>query len=355
MRTTGKQVSRAATGALVFLVAGGCTWIQARRDEPPPPQPRSADYGRAIDGSAYRVGDGQLAESGMSAHGDRIGMAQIDTLRLEGPLAAGQVAQFLLDPSPVVCQRALEVLVEFGPAGEGALPLALQLLGSPEAEQRLLGAKALAALGSPKAESELKRAVKDPSPAVGAWARAALVSAGQACGPHLRAAAEILAEGPGRIPVEAADAMAAMACADGQARVRAAREILPAFQRDEENARLGAARAAGLLGPEAADTVPRLMGLLAQDTPPRVKQAAILALGRVGPKAAAAVPLLEQELGSRSARFRELAAHALGGIGPAARQAAGALRRAARDPEPGVQAAAQRTLKLLGAEQEEAP
>ncbi|HSA21915.1 MAG TPA: HEAT repeat domain-containing protein, partial [Myxococcota bacterium] len=67
-----------------------------------------------------------------------------------------------------------------------------------------------------------------------------------------------------------------------------------------------------------------------------------------------AVALLAAELESQSPRFRELAAHALGGIGPAARPAVDALRKASQDQEPAVQAAAKRALRAILGDSEEA-
>jgi len=81
----------------------------------------------------------------------------------------------------------------------------------------------------------------------------------------------------------------------------------------------------------------------------RIRVAALLALAKMGPKAAPAVALLAEILKDPAPRFRELAAHALGEIGPAAKSAEGPLKKAANDPEGTVQAAAKRALhKILG-------
>jgi HEAT repeat protein len=357
-------VSRLALGGLALLaVAAGCSWFQSKKADEAPAKAQAApekqatgarDWGQTIGGSAYQVEPGAIEESGIAAHADRIGQAQIDTLRLEGPMAAAKVAQFLTDPSPAVRQRAVDVLAEWGKAAEGAVPRGLELLRSSDAEQRLLGAKTLAAIASPTTQDDLERALKDASPAVTAWARAALVRAGADCEDHLAEVAESVAKHPGRIPAEAADALAVMPCEDADALKDAAEELLPGFGRSDELGLAAVAKAAGVLGPAAAAAVPGLMGLLGAQHPPRVRQAALFALARMGAHGAPAVALLTQELESQSPRFRELAAHALGGIGPAARPAVDALRKAAQDPEPAVQAAVKRALQAILGEREEA-
>ncbi len=346
---------------LALLAAGSACSLFASKKADEKPQdaapaataPAARDWGQTIGGSAYQLAPEDLEESGFAAHADRIGRAQIDTLRLEGPQAAAKVAEFLTDPSPAVRQRAVDVLAEWGRAAEGATPRALELLRSSDAEQRLVGAKTLAAIASPSSEDALERALKDASPAVAAWARAALVRAGADCDDHLSEVAESVARHPGRIPAEAADALAVMPCADPGALADAAEELLPGLQREDELGLAATAKALGALGPAAAAAVPGLMGLLDTRRPPRVRQATLFALGRMGARGAPAVALLAQELESQSPRFRELAAHALAGIGPAARPAVDPLRKAAQDPEPRVQAAAKRALRAILGEGEE--
>ncbi|HSA20573.1 MAG TPA: HEAT repeat domain-containing protein, partial [Myxococcota bacterium] len=290
---------RLALAGLALLAAGaGCKLFQAKQADEKPAKaaaqtPAGArDWGQTIGGSAYQVTPGDIEESGFAAHADRIGLAQVDTLRLEGPQAAAKVAAFLTDPSPAVRQRAVDVLAEWGQAAEGAAPRALELLRSSDAEQRLVGAKTLAAIASPSSEDALERALKDQSPAVAAWARAALVRAGADCDDHLSEVAESVARHPGRIPAEAADALAVMPCQDAEALEDAAGELLPGFERSDETGLAAVAKAVGVLGPAAAAAVPGLVGLLGKQHPPRVRQAAMFALARMGAHGAPAVALL---------------------------------------------------------------
>jgi HEAT repeat protein len=68
-------------------------------------------------------------------------------------------------------------------------------------------------------------------------------------------------------------------------------------------------------------------------------------LGRIGPPAAAAVPLLVDALGDRNEYVRAHAARALGRIAPAAPESRAALRRAADDPEESVRQEARAALE----------
>jgi HEAT repeat protein len=79
-----------------------------------------------------------------------------------------------------------------------------------------------------------------------------------------------------------------------------------------------------------------------------VRLHAIRALGERGPKSArAAVPALSEALRDSDAFVRRDAARALGQIGPAARDAAAALRLAAKDRNPQVRKAAAEALQEI--------
>jgi HEAT repeat protein len=131
----------------------------------------------------------------------------------------------------------------------------------------------------------------------------------------------------------------------------------------------------GRFGPGAHDALPALEQAL-RDENPSVRTAAALAIdsiepnsqvhqhvlieslragdgpvfisvGQMGERAAWAVPTLASLLSDRRPTVRALAAKALGGIGPSAREAERALRQCLRDPEASVRRAAQNALRQI--------
>lgn len=138
---------------------------------------------------------------------------------------------------------------------------------------------------------------------------------------------------------------------------------------DRARVRLGALRAIGLIGPEAASALPLLTAALG-DPEPEVRESAAEALGRLGPSAAAAVepliaafadedpylggaaaialgrigaasvPALVEALADERENVRWCAAIALGRLGPPASAAAPALVRALGDANGEVRACA---------------
>ncbi|HEY3391067.1 MAG TPA: HEAT repeat domain-containing protein [Lacipirellulaceae bacterium] len=133
----------------------------------------------------------------------------------------------------------------------------------------------------------------------------------------------------------------------------------------------------GRIGPEAKDALPALERAL-RDQNGSVRTAAALAIdsiepnsqahrpvliealragdgpvfivvSQMGERAAWAVPTLASLLSNRRPPVRALAAKALGGIGPSARDAERTLRKCLRDPEPSVRKAAQNALRQISA------
>jgi HEAT repeat protein len=83
------------------------------------------------------------------------------------------------------------------------------------------------------------------------------------------------------------------------------------------------------------------------DSDPRVMQLAAQAVGTIGPDASPAVPALIALLGSADEGSRNSACIALTGIGPSARAALPALRKALLDPSPDVKRFAQRAIDTI--------
>jgi HEAT repeat protein len=103
--------------------------------------------------------------------------------------------------------------------------------------------------------------------------------------------------------------------------------------------------AIGAIGPEAASAVPSLIGALECEGKEEIL--ARYAAGALAKLGAAAVKPLAEALQSRHPHVRRQAATALGQIGPAAKEAEAALRKAAEDGEETVRKAAQEALAAL--------
>jgi len=83
------------------------------------------------------------------------------------------------------------------------------------------------------------------------------------------------------------------------------------------------------------------------DPDSRVRELAAQAVGAIGPDASAAVPALVALLGFADEGSRNSACIGLTGIGPGARQALPALRKALSDPAPNVRRFAQRAIDVI--------
>jgi HEAT repeat protein/flagellar basal body rod protein FlgF len=113
---------------------------------------------------------------------------------------------------------------------------------------------------------------------------------------------------------------------------------------DDPRHRYEAAAALGRMGGKAAAAVPRLMERLDDPT-----SGAARALGQIGPAAAGAVAALAKALQHQEPYVREQAADALGRIGPQARAAVPALLEAMKDADWEVRWRAATAIGLIGA------
>ena len=91
-------------------------------------------------------------------------------------------------------------------------------------------------------------------------------------------------------------------------------ELIEVLSSYSAEARIGAARALGAMGPDAEAAVPALANNLYYEGAHEVRRAAAWALGEIGPAARPAVPLLIVVLLDDSVHAREAAAIALGKI-----------------------------------------
>jgi CubicO group peptidase (beta-lactamase class C family) len=113
---------------------------------------------------------------------------------------------------------------------------------------------------------------------------------------------------------------------------------------DRARVRQGAARALGLIGPEAASALPVLTAALG-DPEPLVRERAAEALGRLGPTSASAIPSLVAAFADEDPYLAGAAAVALGRIGAAS---VPALTRALADPRDNVRWSAAVALGRIG-------
>jgi HEAT repeat protein len=125
-----------------------------------------------------------------------------------------------------------------------------------------------------------------------------------------------------------------------------AKASVPALEkalRDENaSARTAAALSIDSIEPNSQVHLPVLAEALRRGDGP-----VFLAIGRMGARGAWAVPTLTTLLSDRRPSIRALAAHALGSIGPAARDAERALEQCLRDPEANVRKAAENALRKI--------
>jgi HEAT repeat protein len=115
---------------------------------------------------------------------------------------------------------------------------------------------------------------------------------------------------------------------------QAVRQQIDRLRTANPTARLEASASLAAMGRRAAAATALTEAL--QDMDCRVRAAAALALGRIGPEAREAVPVLIPALQDESEAVRRAAAEALGNLEAAASAAMPALRLALRDRDRGV-------------------
>jgi HEAT repeat protein len=253
------------------------------------------------------------------------------TLRRIGPHAAAAVpalAQALTSEFAHVRQAAVEALAQVGPAAEAATPALVVALADWHSKVRHAAARCLARIGGaselaipgliqllPDREDEVRGAAVEALAQIGSAAVPSLIEMAQARDFHRMQ--EWL-----KWRVEFSDWYTRPINEDFQ------REPLKALQNArwyfrhavEDHVRVemvheAALRALGKIGPDACAAVPVLDQALA-DPNPKVRLAAIWALGQIGPHASAVIPTLMQRLVDKSKPVRQAAADALGQIDP---------------------------------------
>jgi HEAT repeat protein len=234
------------------------------------------------------------------------------------------IARQLEDPDDGLCRAAADALARFGPRAASALPaLKAGLAGRDRVtEQRIRAAMGAIAAATPEAHAVLVDGLASSQTWVVRNAVLALDAVdSRDATPEVEQRMRELAESPrSATGVYAAHRLARA----GRAAVRAVPTLMTALQSSFPNVQVEAAHALGAIGPESAQAVPVLMRVLArcetdyrpadppkdaalQDLPLRyrpitdaewwrreVAEAVIVALGRIGPAAKEAVPLMSR-------------------------------------------------------------
>lgn len=236
-------------------------------------------------------------------------------------------------------------------AGRG-VPVLIELLASSDsAEVRWTAAEILGAIG-PDAESAapaLLSALQDPDPYVQSVAAEVVPEVGTPASEAVPALAELL-EGE-HAPV-AARAISVYKAQSAPA-LSQLLDVLTDTSRTAD-ARWNAARTIGKTGPPAIDALPVLIQMT-RDKEATVRGNAAEAIGDIGPTAAAGIPALVESLDDPVARVRHHAVRSLGYIGPAASESLPHVKRLLEDPDDSVRQEAQKALAAIRPQQPDSP
>jgi HEAT repeat protein len=260
----------------------------------------------------------------------------------------------LHDLDPKARQAAATTLGDLGPAAGGAVSDLAEALKDLDEAVRAAAATALGKVGR-KAEvafPDLLTALNDPALLVRDAAARTLESLGP--------------PPPSRLPL----LQEALRDSGSQARLRLyalhtlatsnvdAREVLPLFTGAVKNidaeVRLEAVRGLGKLGAAARDVVFPPLAAAMDDGDPGVREAALEAVGRLGPPSSAEVPALRNGLKAKAVKARRFSARALAALGPQSRGAAAELSEALSDADEEVRKHAAQALVAIGPEEKAA-
>jgi HEAT repeat protein len=272
----------------------------------------------------------------------------VDTLAELGPVAVPALIKSLHNAGqPVLVRRySALALARIGAADDRVVPALLESLDDPQALVRGAAVDALAEVG-PGATPALQRVIelsadqREPL-AVRAAAITAMAAIGPASEQVRSSLVAAVADGNPRIYEAAVAALVTarnrgVAGGADDAAVAALRRTLQTGGPSEQAA---AARQLGELGPVAVEAVTDLTAVLADpDRSVEVRRAAASALGLIGPRAEAAIPELIRSLEDPGEPLRDAALLALSRIGPQT-QTIPALLQAMRSGDLATRAAA---------------
>jgi HEAT repeat protein len=281
-----------------------------------------------------------------------------------GPGDFDDVVRFTRDKRPVVRGAAVGLLYKYRDRSKTVIPILLDAIRDEDASVRYRAATPLGHMGpSPEVVAALVEALKDTDPippeayCVASAAMNGLVMLGAGARPAIPDLIKLSTKGPERARDSAIRSLGWLGRAD-DAIAESVIPTLVALLRDRtqsmENRGL-AAFSLGNIGPKAKAAVPALReALMRVDEPAakyreRVYGNALCALRELGPSAEPAIPELIAILQTHEdENRRQVAAEALGSIGPGARTTIPILTMALKDPVAAVRQAAQRSLDALG-------
>jgi HEAT repeat protein len=263
------------------------------------------------------------------------------------PFALGRPASFWgerLAGDPGERAQAIERLI--GGRRQTVAVLEALLRTSPSAEIRWTAADLLGQLGTDAqpAAKQLLASLKDGDSHVRVVSAAALSKVEASADGAVPALLELLKREP-RPEVSRALSVYRKAA---QPAVPELIAILSNERLDTES-RWNAARTLGKIGPGAADAIPLLVECL-RDEAATIREHAAEALGDIGPAAGETARDLAQVLNDSAPRVRRDAVRSLGQVGPSAREFAADVEKLLADPEQIVRDAALATLKVIAPE-----
>jgi HEAT repeat protein len=261
--------------------------------------------------------------------------------------ATEQLLERLKDRDPLVRLAAARALAALPPAPEITAPLWEKALQGADEKTVLHALDALAALGPP-AVPRLVDALQHEK--LRGQVVYVLGKMGPAAAPATPALAKLIADKDDHVAQEAILALANI----GPGAKEAVPALAAALEQGEKPNAHAVAYALGRIGPAAAEALPALFALL-DNSDRQLALVSAWALVRISPASAEVaektLPVLIAGLKGRAPLARRGAAEALGGLGPAAKEAVPALRSAASDKDPSVRAAVARALALIHSDQ----
>jgi len=239
--------------------------------------------------------------------------------------------------------------------GTAALPVLVGMIKDPSsasAEVRCLAVEIVAKLGqdASAAGPAILDAVRDKDPHVQAVCIAALPKVGVSAEMAVPALIDLL-KGENNV-------IAARTLSQYRAAAAPALEALVDLLKDESQiveARWNAARTIGKIGPEANSAVPVLIEMT-HEKDSTIREHSAEAIGDIGPVVGAeAIAALIQSMSDPAPKVRRDAVRSLGYIGPKAREAIPEIRKLYQDPEEIVRQAAANAWKAIAPEEAEPP
>lgn len=255
--------------------------------------------------------------------------------------------QLLAGPAERANARAL-----FKEAGPGAVPVLVEMLQTSSSnEVRWTAAEILGELGpdANPASAALLRALRDPDPYVQSVAVEVIPKVGTPAAEAVPALAELLDGEHAPVAARAISVYKAQAATA----LPQLLDVLTDTSRSTD-ARWNAARTIGKTGPPAISAVPVLIEMT-RDHEGTVRGNAAEAIGDIGPTAVEGIPALIDALSDPVFRVRHHAVRSLAYIGPSAHSAVPQIRKLLDDPEESVQEEARKALAAIAPEEVKSP